>query len=381
MKNIIKWAGLFLLPAMLLAFLGVPTLRAAGIHIDPTAFSVVGATLAANVHTLADVVKRQDPNGKHADIVEILNQRNAIIEDMKFMEGNLPIGHQATIRTGLPAVTWRLLNQGVPPTKSTTAQTVFQAARMENWVEIDEAILEIQRDPAAYRQGEVAAHVEAMSQEFAQTLFYGNATTAPEEFTGLSNYYTSLSAANGQNIISAGGVGSDNASIWLINWGPGLYGLYPMGTKAGLEHIDHGKGIIESTAGVAGNRLVGYRDQLVWRCGVAVVDWRDAVRIANIDISNLVADTAGASVKLIEYMARAIDRISPTGAANRLAFYVNRTVASILRVQAMNKSANALGVEQGLDQFGRNRPGGTLTFLGIPVRVVDSLLESEAVVS
>lgn len=379
MKNFTKWAALFLLPALALAFFGVPTLGAAGIQFEPIQFMVVGATLGANVHTLADIAKRQDPDGKLADIVEILNVRSELSEDIKWSEGNLPIGHQATIRTGLPGVTWRLLNQGVPPTKSTTAQTIFQAGRMESWVEIDEAVLEIQTDPAAYRNSEVRAHFEAHSQELESTLWYGNATTAPEEFTGLANYYTSLSAANGQNIISAGGAGSDNMSIWLVNWGPGIYGLYPRGTKAGLEHNDLGKGVIETTAGIAGNRMLGYRDQVLWRCGVAVVDWRDAVRIANIDTSALVADTAGATVKLIEYMGRAIDRIGSTN--GRLAFYANRTARSILRVQAMNKSASALGVEQGLDQFGRNRPGGTLTFLGIPVRLSDGLLESEAVVS
>jgi len=186
-------------------------------------------------------------------------------------------------------------------------------------------------------------------------------------------------AASGANIIKAGGAGADNTSIWLINWNPAtVFLIYPKGTRAGLEHNDFGKETVESTAGIAGNRLRAYREQFIWRVGVAVPDWRSVVRIANIDISDLIADTAGATVKLIEYMSRAIDRIQ--GPPGKLAFYAPRTVKSILRVQAMNKSTNALSVEQGLNQFGQQRPGGGVSFLGIPVKTVDALLYSEALV-
>ena len=54
-------------------------------------------------------------------IIELLSQTNEILDDMLVVEGNLPTGHQTTIRTGLPQATWRLLNQGVQPGKSTTA--------------------------------------------------------------------------------------------------------------------------------------------------------------------------------------------------------------------------------------------------------------------
>jgi hypothetical protein len=80
------------------------------------------ALLNANVLTLADWAKRLDPQGKVPLIVEMLSQTNGILEDMLWKEGNLPTGDRTTVRTGLPAVAWRLLNQGIQPTKSTTAQ-------------------------------------------------------------------------------------------------------------------------------------------------------------------------------------------------------------------------------------------------------------------
>ena len=78
--------------------------------------TVVGATVA----TLLDIAKRMDPDGSIASIAELLTQTNEMLLDMPFREGNLPTGDMVTIRTGLPAVAWRLLNKGVVPSKSTT---------------------------------------------------------------------------------------------------------------------------------------------------------------------------------------------------------------------------------------------------------------------
>lgn len=343
---------------------------------------IAGTVLGANMLTLSDIAKLVDPDGKVATVVDLLTQSNEILDDMVWQEGNLPTGHRATVRTGLPAVVFRLVNQGVPPSKATTAQLDEQAARIEGWVEIDEMEADLASDLGALRLTQTMPMIESFNQTFASKFLYGNAGLAPEEFTGLSpRFSTSVvaTAANGANIIKAGGVGADNTSIWLINWHPAtVFGIYPKGTKAGIIHNDLGLETVETTAGVAGNRMRAWRDQFVWRVGIAVTDWRSIVRIANIDESDLIADTAGASVKIMEMMSRAIDRIQ--GPRGRLAFYTSRTVKSILRVQAMNKSTNVLTVEQGLNQLGQQRPGGGVSFLGIPVRTIDAMVNSEALV-
>ena len=79
------------------------------------------AVLGSNVATLADIAKRTDPDGKISSIVELLSQTNEMLPDMLWKEGNLATGERTTVRTGLPTVAWRLLNQGVQPSKSTTA--------------------------------------------------------------------------------------------------------------------------------------------------------------------------------------------------------------------------------------------------------------------
>jgi hypothetical protein len=54
-------------------------------------------------------------------------------------------------------------------------------------------------------------------------------------------------------------------------------------------------------------------------------------------------------------------------------------VASHLKIIALEKSNSALSIESALDQFGREIQ--MMRFLGIPVRIVDQLTETESAVS
>lgn len=373
MKSLAKWAGIVLLSG--LAFIvAVPfTATAATVSAVPL-LAIVGPTLGANVLTLADWAKRVDPNGGVPQIIENLTQINSILEDMSFVEGNLPTGMRSTIRTGLPAVYWRLINQGTPPSKSTTAQVDEQSGILEAWSEVDPLLARLNGNVAAFRDSEAQPFREAMSQEMASTLFYGNSSTAPEEFTGLSARYSSLSAANAQNIIDGGG-GSDNTSIWLIVWGPNtVTGFFPKGSQAGLEHNDYGEVTVETTAGIAGNRMRAYQEMWQWQMGVSVRDWRYAVRIANIDVSVLIGNDAN-SAKLFQLMTAATYAV-PSLTMGRPVFYVNRTVAKYLDIQGQDRVSSGGGLTyENLD--GRR----IMSFRGIPVKVVDALLENEAEVT
>jgi len=173
------------------------------------------ATLSTAALTLLEWAKRLDPNGKVADIAELLTQTNEILLDMTFIEGNLPTGHRTTIRTGLPAVYWRLLNQGIAPSKSTTAQIDEQAGMLEAWSEVDVDLAELGGNVSAVRLSEARGFLEAMNQEMAATLFYGNGSLAAEEFNGLAVRYSSLTAAaSGANVVDGGSSGSStNASM------------------------------------------------------------------------------------------------------------------------------------------------------------------------
>lgn len=332
--------------------------------------SLLGSTVA----TLADWGKRLDPDGKVPSIVELLSQTNGILDDMLWMEGNLPTGHRTTVRTGLPTVAWRLLNQGVQPSKSRTAQIDEQCGMLEAWSEVDVELAKLNGNQEAFRLSEGLAFIEAMNQEMAQTLFYGNSGTAPEEFTGLSIRYSSSTAASGQNVLKAGGAGSDNTSIWLVGWGANTcHGIFPKGSKAGLTHNNLGEETAETVAGIGNARMRVFRDQWIWKAGIALRDWRYVVRICNIDVSNLVAESSAANIT--KFMIKALHRL-PNMKMGKLAFYMNRSVAQMLDIQRFNNVGTGGGLNYEVID-GKWTP----TFRGIPIRTVDALLETEAAVS
>lgn len=331
------------------------------------------ATLASGQLTLADWAKRLDPEGKvEYKIAEILNQTNEILDDAVFIEGNLPTGHRVTIRTGLPSVYWRSLNQGVPRSKSTTAQVDESCGMLEAYSAVDKDLAELNGNTASFRLSEDVAFLEAMNQSQAQTMFYGNPATDPRQYLGLSTRYGTISGAgNAQNILDAGGTASNNASIWLVVWGENtVFCPFPKGSKAGLISEDDG---ILTIYDANGNPFKAYQTHYQWKNGLVVKDWRYVVRICNINTANLVAESAAAD--LIKLMSRALDRV-PNLSMGRAAFYMNRTLFSMMRIQALNKSQNAVSVQEGLTQFGT--PTKWLDFLGVPIRKVDQLLNTEA---
>ena len=337
------------------------------------------ATLASNVLTLADWAKSVDPDGKIPAVVELLTQNNEILLDMMMEEGNLPTGHRTIVRTGLPTVAWRLLNNGITPSKSTTAQIDEQCGMLEGFCEVDVDLAKLNGNSVQFRMNQASAFVEAMNQQMASKLFYGNQGTAPEEITGLSTRYSAISgAANGSNVIDAGGSGSDNASIWLVVWGPNtVTGIFPKGSQAGLIHEDLGEQLIQTATGIGTGRMKAYVDRWQWKIGMALKDWRYAVRIANIDISNLTTESSAAN--LIKNMIKAVHRI-PSMGMGRPAFYMNRTVAQMLDIQRFNVMSGTSGstVYGGSIQYGEIDGRWVPNFRGIPIRTVDALLETES---
>jgi hypothetical protein len=341
------------------------------------------ATLTTQNPTLLDVAKRTDPDGKIATIVELLAATNPVLQDMSWVEGNLPTGHRTTIRTGLPTPTWRKLYGGVTPTKSTTAQVTDSCGMLEAYAEVDKALADLNGNTAAFRLTEDQAHIEGMSQEMAQTLFYGNEGSEPEAFTGLAPRYNSLSAQNADNIIVGGGSGSDNTSIWLCVWGPRTgFGIYPKASQGGLQMTDKGQVTVEnatdySGGAVGGGRFEAYRTHYRWDAGLTIRDWRYFVRIANIDYSTLfvdgtATDRANAQKALINLMVQATERI-PNFGAGRAAFYMNRRLREALRLGILEKVSSNLTWET---VAGKR----VMVFDDIPVMRTDALTNAEATV-
>jgi hypothetical protein len=329
------------------------------------------ATINASLPTLLDQMKLLDPNGAPAKVVEQLTKRNALLKDAVVIEGNLETGYQGTARTALPSVTWRRYNEGVSPSKSGKNQFTENCGMVEGFSVVDAAELEIAGSGPAFRASEDMSFLAALENEVETGAFYHSTKTAPEKFMGWAPRLDATSGnPAGSQIIKcdASAAGSDQTSIWLAAWSPEtVFMMYPKNSKGGIVAHDMGEQLWDDGSG---KKFRAFVTNWCWKIGMVVRDWRYLVRIANVDTGNLTATNDS----IITAMVKAYHQLQDTK-TGRLAYYVNRTVGTYLHLQALNNTKNStLTIE---------RIGGepVTTFLGIPVRETDALLNTEAVVS
>lgn|SRR5512135_613590 len=338
--------------------------------------------------SLLDWSRRVGPDGSIDDIAELLSQANEVFKDMLWRESNLPTGHKSTVRTGLPSGTWRALYGGVAYTKSTTAQITDGVGTLAAYSQIDKNLAELDGQVAALRMSEDNAHLEGLSQQMATTIFYGNSTTSPTQFTGFAPRYntiTTSTAQNAKNCLSASGTGSSCSSIWLIGWGDETnFGIFPKGSRAGLVFEDRGDVVpgYDSNS----NPFPAYTSYFEWKAGLVVKDWRYTVRICNIDTTS--AGLAGSSppdlfalmsksVVRLPTMSKRVSGITETDAPDEPApgiapaFYCNRTVREYLDIQAIRDKNVLLKPTEYAGE-------PVIEFRGVPIRVVDALTITES---
>ena len=327
--------------------------------------------------TLLDWAKRQKYGGGIDEIIEVLTASNPILKDAAAIEGNLPTGHRTTVRTGLPTVAWRLLNYGVQPSKSTTKQVDDSCGMLEGYSKVDVDLAKLNADERKFRATEDDAFVQAMNQEMATTVFYGNTKTDPEKFLGLAPRYYLSTEPNGGNIVKAdaGASGNTQTSIWLVTWGnKTCHLIFPKGSKGGLQSKDLGEQTVQDDQTPAG-LYQAYVTHFQWKLGMTLRDWRYVFRICNIDIDTLTDDAATGADLIRKCIAAYYKR--PTvnlGNMAKTVWYCNKTMAEYFHVQAMNRANVNL-------TLGEADGEPVTNLLGAPIHVCDAILNTEAVVS
>lgn len=324
--------------------------------------------------TLSDFAKRLDPDGKIAAIVELLTQTNEMLTDAVWVEANQMTSHRTTVRTDIPEPVWRKLNFGVKPTKSRTQQVDDAIGMLEDYAEVDKDLAMLNGNTAEFRLSEDEPHIEGMNQTLAETMIYGDQTVDPEKFTGLAPRYNVLTINTtkvggdvaqtyGEQVINAGGAGSDLTSIWLVLWGPNtVFMTFPKASTMGLKQQDMGEVTLFDDEG---GRFQGFRTHYQWKAGMCVRDWRYIVRIANVE-------SDGSNFNYQD-MVQAIHRI-PTLGRGRAAFYMPRQIMAQVAIDAAEKANNALSLDE---TFGKP----IVTFWGIPLRQTDAIVLTESAVA
>jgi hypothetical protein len=338
--------------------------------------------------TIADLASRTaGRESKQAYIAEMMSQSNDIWDDMVHVEANEMGGHEFVFRESIPMGSWRQANQGVPYGKSTTGKARVAFGSLEGYSQVDRLIAEDSGDIALFRENEDVSFIEGLGQTMAATYFYGNTVIVPAQFMGLSGFYNTIAnAQNGANVLSGGGGGSSNTSMWLLCHGERtIFSVFPRGSKAGLAQEDKGDTVPGFDS--VGNRFEAFTSWFRHQMGVCPQDWRQAVRWANVDTTATAGGLASSSppdifatLAQIVFLIPAIGKasgISKLDAPNdphpsvRPVITVNRTLRHWMDVQAM-RNKNVLATINDYD--GRVVDG----FRQIPIKICDQILNTEA---
>lgn len=310
---------------------------------------------------LVNLSKRLAPDGQIADVVNTMSKKNPIIDDIPWVEGNLPTGHQIVSALALPAPSWRTFNTGVAKTKTDVEKFVETCGMMEDESLVDCDLAALNGNAAAYRASEDKLKKESFAQAFATAVMYASASTNPERIHGLSARYAATTGYTASPYVSklvTGG--SDGQSIWLVTWEPRkIYGIYPKGSMMGLQVTDHGK---QRVLDANSNAFWAYNTQMQWKCGIAVEDYRYAARHQWDPSTTGNEDSAKGVYLAMQDMLNTVEDVTPN-----TRFYMSRTSKKKLDAQLASNTVNFLEyVEMG----GKRIP----VFMDVPIRVIDALV-------
>lgn len=331
------------------------------------------ATLATSTNTLADIVARTAPDGSiEREIASRVARKNEILQVLPWKEGNKPDGNQIVRVNKLPTVGYHKFNEGTSKSKAGFEQKTDSTGLIKVFSDIDVELARLNNFEAGFRRSEDMQFAEAMNQQFASDLIYGTTVGTPEKFIGLAPRYATVSTVRnneGYYMINGGGTGTDNTSMWVLSLGEdGVYGIYGKGGTAGLSMSDKGKVWVTDASS---NDYEVYRTEWRWEVGLQVKRPGAAVRICNIDKSNLVGETSAADLSVL--LQRSMNLIEE-GLGQKV-ILVNKTVRAWLGIQASKETT--LGLHMIEDTFGKP----ILSFWGTPILTHDAITNAEATVT
>ncbi|MEY5098095.1 MAG: hypothetical protein RJA36_814 [Pseudomonadota bacterium] len=314
--------------------------------------------------------------GKVLPEIAMLAQENQAVMDIPWVQCNDGTTHIFSVQTALPTVSKTMYGEGTPESKSQKAQLRETATMLTGFSTVDADQAEIGGAEGQLRAMEDANFAEALKQAWAQMMFYGNRGTNVRDVYGFQQLFNSTSGVKAKNVISCGGATANaQTSAYLVNWGPDVYGIFPEGTTAGYVKEDLGKQV-KTLAN--GNQQVVLQTKHKWNVGLVVEAWPSVVRICNIDVAHAKAlsnnQTASSALNILHQIILARLRIRRPG---KKVLYVGDTVYALIMRLGLAMSGGVFSIVKAATQFGSFEQ---LQMYDIPIRRVDQILETEAVV-
>ena len=331
------------------------------------------AVVGSSFMTLADHAQRLSARDDIITTIDMLSEVNPLFDHALWTECNEGKQHLTPMLSSLPGGTWTSLYEGIPNEKARRTQVRDSTAMLESLSSVDKRLLKIAKDPAQMRLEESAAFLEGMSQTFTDVTLYG--TGANKTFLGLAPRFDSLSAANGNQIVNAGGTGSDNTSVWIITWAPTTCTMiFPEGHSdmmGAVKREDKGE---QRVLDASGNPYFVEEDLFGISGGLSIRDWRYVTRIANLDVSDLAAGT----VDTLKWMRKAFYRHEGRRKkiGGKTCIYARKEFIEAYDEDIVDKANVQLTIEQAGGSY-----AAATAYRGTPIYEMDKIRINEAQVT
>lgn len=341
----------------------------------------VGGTLP----TLLEQAKTHGQFGEVLPIVNTLAKATPLVSRSYWEQSNMPNG-QLTVRvTGKPTGSIRRVNQSIAPSKATYDQVTEVMTEYATLSKVDPSALKGFGSPMQERARLVRQHPVVLGEMLETDIIYGSTADGNGEFDGFM-VRPELSAL-GDQCLGAGGTGGGSvyASILLVYWGSDTCKIvYPKGTLAGVQHVDHGLALTPTTTGTDSEELPMWKDWFSITAGVSIPNPLSVVRCANIVTSD-VKGVAGTqqltdyTTNLVYRTAEMLDRVPETvKQSGRGMWIVPRSVKSGLNIQVLAHTFSNVFQRGQIEANGSQNPD---TWYGLPMAVSDQMTYTEAEVS
>ena len=338
--------------------------------------------------TLSELIRRETPDGKLAQLIDVIAQENRILEDITWIECNNGTYHEDVRTVTEPAGTERAYSQGVPAEAGVT-ETIIEPTCMLNGIsEVDRALLKHSPDEAAARLQEDQFFLRGMTKTLVSRLFDGDRSTYPRRINGINTRsdYNTLTGTTGQvfdnvSIVDSSKTCADASvftSIYFVQWGQKRINCtYPRNDPMGggelpIKMEDFGLNIITDASGASPARK--YPAWQTWfgaDFGLFIHDYRCIKRIVNIATSSI-NDTTYLGFHE-EPMIEAYNQLEYNGQG--AVIYCNRTVLTQAQKRA-NEKGNAFF---SMDTEGEGPFARPVTrFMGIEMKRVDQISNAQA---
>lgn len=334
------------------------------------------AEISMGYYTLVDLAKYLAPgDNDFLKVAQTLARKNPIVREAPIIEANQALTHIGNRQSALPTIAFRAINEGTTTTTHSEQQITEPMALMEAMSQVDIELCRLgPGTPAEVRQRIDAAHLEAMSQKLADTIFNGSLASDAKSFNGFKTRFNSLTyQPNGDstwpyNVLNNSGSGADLCSIYAVEWGLNkCHLIYPKGTQAGVEIKFLGEQLVADSGGT--KKFIAYVTDMKWRCGMFIPDERCVQRIANIE------STGTTNIFDDDLLIQALNQLPDMGENPATRIYVNRTIRTQMDIRVKDK--NNVNYVNVADAFGKP----VLYFRGVPVQVCDALSITESAAS